>query len=169
MFFVRTASEHDLEKVSALLAATWHATYDAVYGVDKVSEITAKWHSVQALAEKLKRKDSEFVVADDGKALGGMGYAAMSASEPTVAILHQLYVLPQHQGQRIGRDMFAELETCFPDAKVMRLEVEPRNTAAIAFYEAHGFEKVGETGNCGGDQSGSQSGIPALVYEKTLG
>lgn len=165
MFFVRTASERDLAKVSALLAETWHATYDAVYGADKVAEITAKWHSVQALAEKLKRKDAEFVVADDGKTIGGMGYAAMSKAEPTVAMLQNLYVLPRFQGQGIGRDLFAELETCFPDAKVMRLEVDPQNAKAISFYEVHGFARVGETANCGQDQSG----LPALIYEKQLG
>ena len=95
MFFVRTASERDLPKVSALLAETWHATYDALYGPDKVSEITAKWHSVPALTEKLKRKHAEFVVADDGRVLAGMGYAALSEADPKVAVLHQLYGLEQ--------------------------------------------------------------------------
>ncbi len=165
MFFVRTASERDLPKVSALLAETWHATYDALYGPDKVSEITAKWHSVPALTEKLKRKHAEFVVADDGRVLAGMGYAALSEADPKVAVLHQLYVLPQYQRQGVGRDLFAELETCFPDARVMRLEVEPKNTAAIAFYEAHGFARAGETADCGN----GRSGIPALILEKPLG
>lgn len=165
MFFVRTASERDLAKVSALLAETWHATYDALYGVDKVREITAHWHSVPALKAKLARKDSEFVVADDGKELAGMGYVAMSKDRPKAAFLHQLYVLPRYQRQGIGRDMFAELETCFPDANAMVLEVEPRNEAAVAFYLAHGFVKVGETRHKAGDVSD----VPLDVYEKPLG
>lgn len=165
MFFVRTASESDLPNVSALLAETWRATYDGIYGADKVSEITSKWHSVPTLAEKLKRKDAEFVVADDGRVLAGMGYASLSKADPKVVILHQLYVLPRYQRQGVGRDLFAELETCFPDARLMRLEVEPKNTAAIAFYEAHGFAQAGETAHCGD----GQSGIPALIFEKTLG
>ena len=122
MFFVRTASERDLAKVSALLAETWHATYDALYGAEKVSELTAKWHSVATLKARLERRDAEFVVADDGSALAGMGYAAMAKDRPKAAMLHQLYVLPRFQAQGIGRDMFAELETCFPDASTMRLE-----------------------------------------------
>jgi ribosomal protein S18 acetylase RimI-like enzyme len=165
VFFVRTASERDLPQVSALLAEAWHATYDALYGADRVAEITAKWHSVDALKVQLARRDAEFVVADDGKALGAMGYAAMSKTEPKVAILHQLYVLPQYQRHGIGRDMFAELETCFPDAKVMRLEVDPQNAQAIRFYEAHGFAKVGESASCGGDHAG----IAALIFEKPIG
>ncbi|NEJ11168.1 GNAT family N-acetyltransferase, partial [Rhizobium leguminosarum] len=62
------------------------------------------------------------------------------------------------------RDIFAELETCFPDAEIMRLEVEPQNAAAIAFYHTHGFTEIGRNENDGI----SQSGIPALVLEKRL-
>ncbi len=165
MFFVRTASERDLAKVSALLAETWHATYDALYGIDKVSEITARWHSVPALKAKLERKDSEFVVADNGRELAGMGYVAMFKERPKTAFLHNLYVLPRYQRQGIGRDMFAELETCFPDANAMLLEVDPRNDAAVAFYQAHGFIKVGEARHT----ADSVSGVPLDVYEKPLG
>ncbi|MBB5538278.1 GNAT family N-acetyltransferase [Rhizobium giardinii] len=165
MFFVRTASERDLAKVSALLGETWHATYDALYGAEKVAELTAKWHSVPALKARLARKNAEFLVADNGKDIGGMAYAAMSETLKKGAVLHQLYVLPKFQRQGIGRDMFAELETCFPDAEFMQLEVEPENHAAVAFYEAHGFVKIGETANCGD----GQSGIPAIIMEKPLG
>ncbi|AUX75957.1 GNAT family N-acetyltransferase [Sinorhizobium fredii] len=164
MFFVRTASERDLEKVRALLVETWHATYDSLYGVDKVNELTAKWHSLDALRARLRHKNGEFVVADNGKEIAGMGFAAMSETLAKTAILHQLYVLPKYQRQGIGGDMFAELETCFPDAERMRLEVEPENLKALAFYRAHGFSDVGKTANCGEDDSG----VPALVLEKRL-
>jgi ribosomal protein S18 acetylase RimI-like enzyme len=165
VFFVRTASERDLAKVSALLAETWHATYDGFYGADRVSEITARWHSVPALKARLERKDSEFVVADNGREFAGMGYVAMAKDRLKTALLHQLYVLPRYQRQGIGRDMFAELETCFPDANAMLLEVDPRNEAAVAFYLAHGFAKVGEARHTADDVSG----VPLHVYEKPLG
>ncbi|MEI2301726.1 GNAT family N-acetyltransferase [Ensifer sp. MJa1] len=164
MFFVRTASERDLEKVRALLVETWHATYDTFYGVEKVNELTQRWHSVPALKAKLARKQAEFLVADDGRQLGGMGYAAMSESLPKTAVLHQLYVLPKYQRQGIGRDIFAELETCFPDAERMRVEVEPQNLHALAFYRTHGFAEVGKTASCGDEQSG----LPAIILEKHL-
>ncbi|WEX78650.1 GNAT family N-acetyltransferase [Sinorhizobium numidicum] len=164
MFFVRTASDRDLEKVCALLAETWHATYDTFYGVDKVNELTAKWHSIGALRARLHRKNAEFVVADNGRELAGMGYAAMSDTLKKTVILHQLYVLPKYQRHGIGREMFAELETCFPDAELMQLEVEPQNLHALAFYRAHGFSEVGRTASCGDEESG----VPALILEKRL-
>ncbi|MBP1874649.1 ribosomal protein S18 acetylase RimI-like enzyme [Ensifer adhaerens] len=164
MFFVRTASERDLEKVRALLVETWHATYDTYYGVEKVNELTGRWHSLPALKARLERKDAEFLVADDGRSIGGMGYASMSDTLKKTVMLHQLYVLPKLQGQGIGRDIFAELETCFPDAERMRVEVEPQNLHALAFYRAHGFNEVGQVSNCGDEQSG----LPALILEKPL-
>lgn len=164
MFFVRTAGEQDLEKVRALLGETWHATYDHIYGPGKVSELHVSWHSLASLKARLANKNSEFLVADDGKTIGGMGYAVMSTEMTKTVMLYMLYVSPRCQRQGIGRDIFAELETCFPDAKIMRLEVEPQNEPAIAFYKAHGFVEVGRTENCGQ----GKSGIPALVFEKPL-
>ncbi|WP_454849276.1 N-acetyltransferase family protein [Rhizobium binxianense] len=165
MYFVRTASERDLEKVRALLGETWHATYDGFYGPDRVQELHDSWHSLASLKARLARKNAEFLVADSGKDIAGMGYAAMSSEMTKTVMLQMLYIRPGCQRQGVGRDIFAELETCFPEAEIMRLEVEPANAAAIAFYKAHGFAEVGRTENCGQ----GQSGIPALIFEKQLG
>ncbi|MGO7364995.1 GNAT family N-acetyltransferase [Rhizobium leguminosarum] len=164
MYFVRTAGERDLEKVRALLVESFHATYDGLHGRAKVADLIAHLFSPAALKTRLVRKDAEFLVADDGRNIGGMGYAAMSQQLTKTVMLHLLYVRPALQRQGIGRDIFAELETCFPYAEIMRLEVEPQNAAAIAFYRTHGFTEVGRNENNGA----GQSGIPALIFEKPL-
>ncbi|OWV91431.1 acetyltransferase [Rhizobium sp. R635] len=164
MYFVRTAGERDLEKVRALLVESFHATYDGLHGKARVDELIAHLLSPAALKARLARKDAEFLVADDGLNIGGMGYAVRSQELTKTVMLHLLYVSPALQRQGIGRDIFAELETCFPDAEIMRLEVEPRNSTAIAFYQAHGFTEVGRNEN----SAPGQSGIPALIFEKPL-
>lgn len=164
MFFIRSAGEQDLNKVQTLLAETWRATYVPFYGAEKVEALIAEWHSLEALKKRLRQPHSEFLVADNGKALAGMAYASMADKPAKTAILHQLYVHPDFQREGIGRDLFAEIETCFPDADTMRLEVEPKSAPAIAFYERHGFVSAGEVSNCGG----GNSGIPALLMEKPL-
>lgn len=163
-FFVRTAGAADLEAISQLLGETWHATYDHIYGAERVSEITRSWHSVEALRPRINRLNSEFLVADDGTRLGGMAYAAATAGDGKMVVLHQLYVRPGCQRQGIGRDLLAEISDCFPTARTLRLEVEEANTPAIDFYRAHGFTQTGSTANCGC----ADSGIPAAVYEKKL-
>lgn len=164
MYFVRTASERDLDKVRALLVETFHATYDALLGAPKVDELVATLFSPAALKTRMANKNAEFLVADDGKEIGGIGYAAMSAEMTKTVTLHLLYVRPSLQREGIGRDIFAELETCFPDAEIMRLEVEPRNEAAITFYRRLGFSDVGHIENNGA----GQSGVATLILEKPL-
>jgi len=164
VYFVRTAGERDLAKVRTLLVDSFHATYDGIHGAARVDELIAHLFSPAALKVRLARKNAEFLVADDGRDIGGMGYAAMSQELTKTVTLHLLYVRKALQRQSIGRDIFAELETCFPAAEIMRLEVEPQNASAIAFYKAHGFTEIGRNEN----GAPGQSGIPSLVFEKTL-
>lgn len=160
---MRTASERDLEAVKALLAETWHATYDAIYGAERVNAITAEWHSMASLKARLTRPNSEFLVADDGKTIAGMAFA-VAAGDSKVVMLHQLYVLPAFQHAGIGRMLLAEIEDSFPEAHTLRLEVEGANAPAIRFYKANGFTETGQSSDCGAPDSG----IPALLFEKRL-
>lgn len=162
--FVRTASERDLAAVRELLVETWHATYDPIYGAERVTAITNDWHSMASLKRRLTRPHSEFLVADDGKTIAGMAFAAAN-QEGKIVMLHQLYVLPRFQGHGVGGMLLDEIMNCFPDAELIRLEVEAANSRAIAFYKDFGFAEAGRTGDCGV----AGSGIPALVFERRLG
>jgi ribosomal protein S18 acetylase RimI-like enzyme len=160
-FFIRTASERDLPAVQKLLGICWHATYDGIYGVERVNAITADWHSTASLKAMLAKPYSEFIVAEGLDGLAGMAYA--SQTDPGFVMLHQLYILPEAQGRGLGAEMLGEIEAAFPDAKAMRLEVEAVNEKAVRFYARCGFETVSRTENCGKHESG----IAALVMEKS--
>jgi ribosomal protein S18 acetylase RimI-like enzyme len=164
MFFIRSAGEADLPKVQTLLAVTWRDTYTPFHGNQAVEAMIAHWHSTASLAKRLSRPDSEFLVADDGRQLAGMAFAAMSRKQPKLANLHQLYIHPLWQGQGIGTDLFAEIETCFPDAERMQLEVTAENERAIEFYTKVGFREIGRIDNVG--PPGAR--LPAILMEKQL-
>ncbi len=159
--FIRTASERDLPAVKKLLGVCWHATYDEIYGVERVSAITVDWHSLPSLKARLAKPYSELIVAEGPGGIVAMAYA--SQSDPGFAVLHQLYILPEAQGRGLGAEMLAEIKAAFPDAKAMRLEVEAANEKAVRFYARCGFETISRTENCGEDESG----IAALVMQKT--
>ncbi|MGO4832940.1 N-acetyltransferase family protein, partial [Rhizobiaceae sp. 2RAB30] len=106
--FIRTASERDLPSIRTLLVETWHATYDGIYGAERVTEITDRWHSIAALKARLVKPRSEFLVADDGKEIGGMAFASADADGRTVE-LRSLYVRPRHQGRGIGGLLLEEM------------------------------------------------------------
>lgn len=165
VFFIRTATERDIAALVSLLASAWRATYLDLYGAERVEHFISEWHSPNAVAANIARTDGEYLVADSGSRLGGMAFASLSGEgDEKVVKLHQLYVHPDCQRQGIGRDLFAEIETCFIDVKRMVLEVDPGNHHAINFYKGVGMEEVGRTANCGP----GKSGIPALIYAKGL-
>ena len=155
--FVRSASARDLPAVSALLTRTWHDTYDKLYGSAKVGEMTSSWHSVEALTRQLEAPQSEFLVADDGAEIVGMAFARMT--DATTAHLFQLYVDPVAQGNGLGRELLAELLTCFPAAKRMELEVATGNERAIGFYGHNGFKER---------ERGKEYGVETVTLERVL-
>eukprot|EP00913_Durusdinium_trenchii_P021294 g20007.t1 len=134
--------QEDVAKIRSLLEETFHATYDGFYGAETVTRLVGAWHSAAAIRSRLQKKDGEFLVADDGRQIGGIGYAAAYPKMAKTVMLHQLYVQPAHQGEGVGRDIFAELETCFPDAEIMRVEVALPNKRAVSFYERLGFVEL---------------------------
>lgn len=164
VYFVRTAGDEDVEKIRVLLSETFHATYDAFYGADQVANMVSGWNSANAIRARIGKRDGEFLVADDGRKLGGIAYAAMYPKMDKTVMLHQLYVRPACQNEGIGRDLFAEIETCFPDAEIMRVEVALPNVRAMSFYERLGFSEVDRMEEWGGPNSG----LPAIIMEKRL-
>jgi ribosomal protein S18 acetylase RimI-like enzyme len=156
--FIRTASESDLPAIRSLLSETWHDTYDALFGRETVVALIAEWHSVPALRQKLVQPNGEFIVADDGETIAGMGFAAASDDGKVLAI-HQLYVRPALQRRGIGGMLLDELLNAFPDVELCRLEVARGNERAVEFYRGFGFEVVGE----------KDTDPPHLLMERPLG
>lgn len=161
--WVRSATREDLDAVHALLVETWHATYDDVYGVEKVNDITGQWHSLDALKRNLAKPYSEFIIADDGADIMGMAYA--SQKDHKLSILHQLYVRPENQQQGVGSLLLAEVESAFPGVYALQLEVIETNQKALQFYESRGFEKTSSRIDNWGH---ANSGISIVVLEKSL-
>lgn len=159
--FVRTAGARDLDAIRALLVETWHATYDALYGAAKVTEITDEWHSIAALERQLVLPNADFLVADDGKQLGGVAFAAATA-DPKIVMLRQLYVRPGLQGSGIGGMLLEEIEGSFFDSSQLRAEVEERNPKAVAFFLGEGFVQIDRR------PVGGLISTVLLIFEKPL-
>jgi ribosomal protein S18 acetylase RimI-like enzyme len=164
-YFVRTATERDLPAIRALLLCAYEDTYVPIHGEDKVAELNRDWNSETVLRSCLKDPAGEFLVADNGKQIGGIAYATPAKSKPKTIGLVKLYVAPGLKRQGIGQSLLEEVEQCFPAAEWLRLQVDIENTGAIAFYQANGFVTVDRTENCG---TGA-SGIPAFIMDKPLG
>jgi ribosomal protein S18 acetylase RimI-like enzyme len=158
---VRCCEPRDLSQVRELLVRTWHATYDAIYGPAKVTEITDRWHAIDQLQRQLRAPLSLFLVAEEGGSLIGTSKASGKADGGLR--LDRLYVDPAAQGQGVGSMLLAATLDAYPFAKSIELEVEPKNHGALDFYRRRGFDVAGAVGDCGGD-----SGVAARTMRRYL-
>jgi ribosomal protein S18 acetylase RimI-like enzyme len=139
---IRLAEPKDLKRVRRLLVETWHDTYDALIGAEKVTEITDSWHSLENLAPQLTMPETSFLVAESDARI--VGHAFANASRPPILMLSRLYVLPSSQRRGIGAQLIAEAMTRHPACGAIRLEVEADNAKGLAFYRRQGFRPVAE-------------------------
>lgn len=165
---LRPATPADIPALREMLVATWHATYDATLGVEKVNEIAATWHSLEKLAAERAAAEAAphenaLLVATRAERL--VGTASAQWQPGGALVLARLYVAPECQGAGIGKALLAATIARFPQARLARLEVEPRNERAIAFYARHGFRTVASGSACGGD---TRAAVGHLVMETPL-
>ena len=77
--------------------------------------------------------------------------------------LGRLYVSPRAQSLGLGRALLSAVIAAFDDVRRVSLEVEPRNTRAIAFYQRQGFRQVAIRA---ADPIGNADA--AAIFEKTF-
>lgn len=158
----RLATRDDLPAISDLLVATWHDTYDAHYGSERVTDITSRWHSVDAISQFLDEPEGCFLVVEGEGRIAGTAFAK---PEPDGSVhIFSLYIAPNSQRRGVGQMMLDTVTGKFPDACCQRLDVLPANEGAIRFYERNGFEIVGREEAC----CGPCDGIVHHVMERRL-
>ena len=154
---IRPAVARDAEGTRRVLVETWHDTYDALLGPERVAEITGRWHAVEALTRQVGSPDASFLVAEHAGRL--IGHAFARPPQPGVLFLFRLYVLPVWQRRGVGARLLGAVVERHPGAARMRLDVEAENAKGVAFYRRHGFVVVGER---------AQEGLRSLRMEKPL-
>ena len=107
--------------------------------------------SDEALREHVRAADRWLeLLRVSGTPVGYCGYELASmdgnGASPAAMKLGQLYVLESHRGVGLGRFMLGHVEARARELKrrLLWLQVNKRNTGAIGFYTAAGFELVRE-------------------------
>lgn len=137
---IRPAEPDDLEAVRALLAETWHDTYDPLFGADWVSEVSGRWHKVEHLRAQLDVPGTSCLVAAEGGRI--LGHILADARKPPLLVIARLYVLPADQRRGIGGRLVDAVLAAHPGCERLRLDVEARNAKGLAFYHRAGFREV---------------------------
>jgi ribosomal protein S18 acetylase RimI-like enzyme len=127
---------------------TWLTTYPNAEAGITVEDIQDRWKDRNA-PERLARRRAEiekndpnqkFIVAtDDDKVVG----VCVATKNDDVGRLNAIYVLPEYQGQGIGRLLWNEVKRFFDPNKDIVVGVATYNTDAIGFYTKLGFVDSG--------------------------
>lgn len=135
------ANIEEVQEIKQVLSDTWIHTYSSFLPVEVINRITSVWHSPETLAAEIKNERVFFNVAknEQGEIIG-----LLTAGRPSDEIVYiaRLYVLPGHQRQGIGGKLLDACVAAFPEAEILRLEVEEQNEKGLLFYRKQRFRKI---------------------------
>jgi predicted N-acetyltransferase YhbS len=150
MIVIRTFEPGDAEAVSALIRRTMRESNSRDYPLDRLQPLIDYFSP-----EKLRRLGQERVclVAEIDRQL--VGTAALDGAE-----LATFFVLPEYQGQGIGKRLLAAIEQQAQMLGIARITVDSSLTGA-AFYARLGYLRTGvEREGTAGTQIGMQKQLP---------
>ncbi|YAL84266.1 N-acetyltransferase family protein [Dermacoccaceae bacterium W4C1] len=152
---IRRADGDDLQAVVHIGRTVWPLTYGPIAGEDYVAMGLAKWWTADANIPAI-RAGRVTVAEVDGEVVG---MSSVGTDDGRLR-LWKLYVLPQHQGRRLGTVLLQDaVDKAATDGHdTMWLSYVRGNDRAAAFYARHGFVEV-ET------ESGG-SGVPDSIVAR---
>lgn len=119
----------------------WVETVGHYYDLDWLREDAADYFSEGEVREECLDKNTFFMklVSEEGEIIG----CVQAFKKNETMVLSRFYLHATIRGQGIGARLLKQaIEFCKPIKKA-RLIVEEHNERGIAFYERHGFKKVG--------------------------
>ncbi|MDD5712402.1 MAG: GNAT family N-acetyltransferase [Smithellaceae bacterium] len=133
----------DIDIIAALARETWSRHYAPIIGQAQTDYMIEKFQSAFAIAEQIADGYRYYLVMDNGEKIGY--FAIVPEPAERAALLSKIYVLPDRQGEGIGRRIIAFIEERCKAMGIdkLRLTVNKNNTGSVAFYLCMGFVNAG--------------------------
>ena len=148
---LRPAKASDAASLAALSIEVWIGTYLREGVSSFFADFALKTFTTENLATQIADPNEVVIVSENTKGLDGYLRLSIGSTAPVSGCaeleISTLYVQPRHHGKGIGA---ALLRTAISEARALGvpslwLTTNSENAPAIAFYQAKGFTKVGET------------------------
>jgi ribosomal protein S18 acetylase RimI-like enzyme len=141
MLSIERATGEDVDLVRDLLSETWVDTYAPHMSRATIEQVTTHWHNRELLRSQIEKPGDYFAVAkQDCKIIGLITVIVLGPQE---LHLPRLYVHPEHQRKGIGTRLLQAALAEYPDAMVVRLQVEHQNPKGLSYWRKQGFVEVG--------------------------
>lgn len=135
------AQPADIPIIQQLAREIWLRHYPGIISGEQIDYMLGQGYSADALTKYLTTADAGLAIA--GRANASVGFVGWYLlDDPGVMKLDKLYVLPEHQGEGVGRALIEHvvLRARASGCASMTLNVNRKNTGAIRAYERCGFE-----------------------------
>lgn len=142
----RRAVPGDAEAIARVCAEAWRDTYRDIYASEQIESAIAEYYTPERIAAETVASagwDGWTVAVDDGIVVGAGGGGV---TEPGIGEIFVLYLDPTRRREGIGTlllDAISEQQRA-QGAREQWVSVEPENDMGLPFYEALGFQVMGE-------------------------
>ncbi len=161
MLTIERAKVEEVDLIKDVLSKTWVATYADHLSHSTIEQVTTHWHDPRLLRSQIEKPGDYFAVAkDDGTVIGLITLIALNRDE---LYLSRLYVLPAYQGKGVGTRLLNTAIASYPDASVVRLEVDQQNAKGHSYWRSQKFIDTGTNV----EQIGEDS-IAVITMERKL-
>lgn len=133
---IRRFTNTDAAPVSALIARTLRISNAADYPPEEIESLVARMHPGYILE---RAGGTHFYVAEENDAILGCGAIGPFFGREDESILLTIFVLPECQGQGVGRRIVETLERDEYGQRARRIEI-PASITGLPFYRRLGYE-----------------------------
>ncbi|GAB2474513.1 N-acetyltransferase [Hymenobacter qilianensis] len=140
---IQPATLADIPTIIQLAEATWEPTYRFIISKEQIDYMYRVIYTPASLERQMTTEGHVFLLLrTDGHPAGYASFSRLPMPAEAVFKLHKIYVLPSHQGQRLGQQLVLAVEEAARAAGGEALELNVnRYNPAISFYERQGFQQ----------------------------
>lgn len=139
---IQKIDEDKISLVREIAEITWPVAFGEILSKEQLAYMMEMMYSKDTLKNQLLSGHEFYLYYEKEQAVGFMGLEKNYQSKRQLKI-HKLYILPQHQGKKIGEKfiLFAETRAKELNHEKLTLNVN-RFNKALYFYEKLGFQNV---------------------------